>query len=859
MDLNTIKNTGNWGSSASRLNENFSKVGTEVDKLKYAAYNSKLYASEALLKQAIPSPSVGDWAIVGNAIPGEIYRCDTDGEWTATGQTGGGYGMEVTEKHVTEQYVTEVHNEYTGDIVNNPDDEDLISEELAEGGKVLKLADKMYNASAFSGMGRVYLRKNISGNKNLLTQAMVDGMANTRFIVQYDYDLNGEAITIPKGCILDFQGGSISNGTVIGVDTIIKADYNASIFRGIQILGSITNDLYSVKWFGANGKWTDDYENKAEDAADRSAFKEVIALIQSQKKGLMYIPKGVYSPGHLLFNFTGIPNFHAVNKGATIGIIGEGSLTSVLIFEADSDGVYFNTDGAYFAEVKISDIQIYGKSGSTYDFTGHNANDYIHETLKYVGDNAGLLLNLVGYKSSISRININGFRIGFACTKAYGGPDINNVFVAKSGVGYIGKDNTSTVHTNCNYNGIESGYMAVNSTETITNIVSEGSLKSFNNADINTLAVKFLGHGFYAINSKINMDQCYTEYLFGASRKIVNSFVNDINGIIGNSISYYITTSEATQYLKDYVNSHKEDTASISFASSVWAGNIQGGYYGKPSTIDVNETLRNIDIAITNGNASGNYISDACELYLGKYIVKAFTLDLNVAYQNSEVMLRNFITENYIPNVIYDISKERFRETPILDKKYDILLDSESYNQYVGSNDIYNLSRYNTDNNLQTENYGTYNDGTNGYSLTPRGNLDSTIELLSVLKKVDKTLHTKEVTKTTSLVKFFMRTGKVLFNKLAIAPKPSSVNNAELNCLYLDLANYSLAILSENSQKFINPATGSTYCKVKGTTSERPSLGDYIEDIGAEYYDTTLKKKIIWNGTKWTNVDGTSL
>lgn len=252
MDLSTIKNTGNWGSSASRLNENFSKVGTEVDKLKYAAYNSKLYASEALLKQAIPSPSVGDWAIVGNAIPGEIYRCDTDGEWTATGQTGGGYGMEVTEKHVTEQYVTEVHNEYTGDIVNNPDDEDLISEELAEGGKVLKLADKAYNASAFSGLGRVYLRKNVTDSKNILTQAMINN-ENTRYIIQYDYDLNGGTLEIPKGCTLDFQeGGSFHNGDIIlssgnhfkGYNTkfdTVFIKYNSNItnvcIEGIEFIG----------------------------------------------------------------------------------------------------------------------------------------------------------------------------------------------------------------------------------------------------------------------------------------------------------------------------------------------------------------------------------------------------------------------------------------------------------------------------------------------------------------------------------------------------------------------------------------------------------------------------------------------
>nr|DAP56164.1 MAG TPA: rhamnogalacturonase A [Caudoviricetes sp.] len=251
MDLNTIKNTGNWGSSSSRLNENFSKVGLEVDKLKYAAYNSKLYPSAAALRSAIPSPKVGDWAIVGDTIPGEIYQCTTDGVWTATGKTGGGYGMEVTEKHVTEQYLTEVHNEYTGDIVNNPDDEDLVAVEKAEGANVLKLADKVYNPTTFSGIGRIYLRKNMKGGKNVLDNTVIPPIKeNTKFIIQYDYDLNGATLTIPEGCILDFQGGSISNGTLVGNNTKIAAGLLRAFGTSVTFSGTWDIDSVHPEWFG---------------------------------------------------------------------------------------------------------------------------------------------------------------------------------------------------------------------------------------------------------------------------------------------------------------------------------------------------------------------------------------------------------------------------------------------------------------------------------------------------------------------------------------------------------------------------------------------------------------------------------
>ena len=45
--------------------------------------------------------------------------------------------------------------------------------------------------------------------------------------------------------------------------------------------------------------------------------------------------------------------------------------------------------------------------------------------------------------------------------------------------------------------------------------------------------------------------------------------------------------------------------------------------------------------------------------------------------------------------------------------------------------------------------------------------------------------------------------------------------------------------------------------KRKGITEERPILLNNNE--GFEYYDSTLKKKILWNGIKWTNMDGTAL
>lgn len=104
-----------------------------------------------------------------------------------------------------------------------PDEEDITGVK-DENRIFLKFKDKDYDPEVFSGMGRIILRKNFVGTEacsiddedhlnNILTQEMISE-ENTIYIVQYDFDLDGKTISIPKGCTLWFQGGSINNGTI---------------------------------------------------------------------------------------------------------------------------------------------------------------------------------------------------------------------------------------------------------------------------------------------------------------------------------------------------------------------------------------------------------------------------------------------------------------------------------------------------------------------------------------------------------------------------------------------------------------------------------------------------------------------
>lgn len=75
--------------------------------------------------------------------------------------------------------------------------------------------------------------------------------ANVIYKITKDIDLGGETLTIPEGCTLDFQGGSFSNGIVVGNNTNIVSAL-IKIFDSIIIKGSWNVlDIYS-DWFSSD-------------------------------------------------------------------------------------------------------------------------------------------------------------------------------------------------------------------------------------------------------------------------------------------------------------------------------------------------------------------------------------------------------------------------------------------------------------------------------------------------------------------------------------------------------------------------------------------------------------------------------
>lgn len=83
---------------------------------------------------------------------------------------------------------------------------------------------------------------------------------NVIYKITKDYDLNHCILTIPEGCTLQFEGGSLDNGTIVGSNTKINAGLQKIFNTDIIISGTWNvSDAYA-EWFGAKKDGsTDDY------------------------------------------------------------------------------------------------------------------------------------------------------------------------------------------------------------------------------------------------------------------------------------------------------------------------------------------------------------------------------------------------------------------------------------------------------------------------------------------------------------------------------------------------------------------------------------------------------------------------
>lgn len=151
-------------------------------------------------------------------------------------------------------------------VVNHADGEDLTVRK-----QVLKFADRHKPTTANVARGYIIIRRkykkvireNAEVEINILTQDMMTE-DSTIYVINYEFDLNGETIEVPNNSVLLFNGGKLINGTVnlngaqlIGV-SLYPQDYIETIGNGLRAgTPRWTSDGYIEWWDGS--KWFNPY------------------------------------------------------------------------------------------------------------------------------------------------------------------------------------------------------------------------------------------------------------------------------------------------------------------------------------------------------------------------------------------------------------------------------------------------------------------------------------------------------------------------------------------------------------------------------------------------------------------------
>lgn len=216
------------------INGNFSTLEAEVAKKAYETTSAgkvvrtldgtipiiRYFQKEELLIAGFPSPNTGYFAFVGVPFPGTVFNF-VDGEWHDTGQ---------------------IPDQPQLDLSSLADEEDITYTN-----NTFQFRNKAFDVVDNSGLGRIFLRKNIVGSVNHLTQEMLTD-ANTIYHLQYDYDLQRSTLVLPSNSVIEFDGGSLFNGNIIFDAT--RLDGVVSL-RDCLVSGTIANDFVHPEWFGA--------------------------------------------------------------------------------------------------------------------------------------------------------------------------------------------------------------------------------------------------------------------------------------------------------------------------------------------------------------------------------------------------------------------------------------------------------------------------------------------------------------------------------------------------------------------------------------------------------------------------------
>lgn len=930
------------------------KIGSKVPLIKTADLNDKSVTEKKLADGSITKDKIADESVSAEKLQSGLRSTIVSTHDKAieldkkkANVTDVDYALECLEKKIGDRVVVE------GNVTNLPDDEDLTSVQIG-GREVVKLNDRAYEPSNFSGKGYKILRKNIqrlslptatilvsnipsssgsititingkattvsldvatdtttaiiatkigtalkaslddydvsvssntivltrnnskyaspssidvgnttagisvkdsitkSERKNVLTQDMIND-PNTIYEIRYDFDLNGAEITLPENCVLKFNGGSLNNGTLKG--RVLIENKNGNLIN-IEIQDDfsikddetfiVDNNIWGIFNDGTSSEVTTAGINNAFIFAHKLGFKKVKLLpgtyLVEIKKDLLYnklFNECVVLYSDTEYDFTNVTikqQAHA-NQQASLLLLFDCTNTSILNGTLIGDRVTHDyttgtSDRCYGINI-VTSKNVLIKDTTIYDFPSDAIFITGTSSLDYKGQ--GQFNPNTGSK----QVSISGCDLSH-CRRQ--GISIVNAF--------------DTLVENCNIHDIS--------------LNEEMGIAPGSGIDLEPWNETFVAE----IVLRTTIKNC----TFNNNRKhivIANIFAHStlITGCVFESKK----PEEKPQYVSDlvYAVQNNANSNSPKFTNTLnnkypidiyWeydntiVSNCTCKYnyiYATPVVTECTFTGEYCGISSQSINTVDSYICNIqrCKfdnsVYLsGKGIIQFY----DCIFDNA---IGIFADKYYMDNCIvlqasdklknlFNVTIKQCRISPIgkidacdITFSGEPILDGVTYANVEYKNCIL---KFNKEKDIAINTGLKYTLSISNCRLL----INTPNKIVQTAKGVILNDNIIEVNHNNNTY-----TQNYFNNENLIA-----VNNIIINKVATSTAKtFNIGKLIKDNFYIGDKLSEETIPLVKGKTSQRPTL----VDVGFEYYDTTLKKKIIWNGTEWTNMDGTAL
>lgn len=664
-----------------------------------------------------------------------------------------------------------------GTITNLADDEDITSKENNLGINVLKFADRRYNNANFSGKGYKILRKNIVDGKNILTQDMINE-TNTIYQIRYDFNINGAEIKVPDNCVLQFDGGSLSNG-------ILNLNYCNIVGKGLKCeIKNIPNIGLPLSSFLC-------------DVSDKDLNTKIFNVLVKEYIPILVDYHNIYFSGEItISNYP--PLIETIGLNNANLFFTENSNQRGFVFTASTRMAYFNRINLYangntidFSKgfvyrSKFSNMEVTSNNGHCFYAGdnliggGHGNFDITFEKVHVISPNGNGFYGVNG--NTIKFIAVSSASIGdslfYNCQGVFIG--CNNQYAQTTGITfYKARKNISgrserfnSIFINCNFEDYK------------------GVL--FDCENFGYLHLEFHGCSFYPFvdsksgkikESPLKLDGLIQLVILNC-RGLISTLYEDGVGMV------YIPSliSSAKPVIIDYIGNQKlticDANGNYRTISPLINKKYEKSIMSKDTEYKEYDLIENINTKIILASKYLFNNKDTIEINNTNSTTTGSLLFSDKIPQGLINLLCTNDLDGYTVNVIYwniilsgnDLSNQPFR----------LIIKN--------NNTICPITFRNT-NGAGAPNYGFNSKDGNNFTLNPGCSMEVLI-------------------------------------------MPPSYLNKSYGIVFL-LNDFNVNLRS------------------KGTKPQRPTL--QLSDEGFEYYDSTLKKKILWNGTDWTNIDGTTL